>query len=197
MPKNKGGRPSAYPWEEIGRLYATGQYSPADICRKYGMSPATFSEQAKKRGFFISEAATSIINRSVEVSESFRTIAETDPELARILSIEVAEKSALQLKVNKAAELVIEKAILGVHRGKAVIPMRVKEYINGKVDGERVELVEVGNGAKELKDYADAIDKAAQTLGVVARPGGVTVKTGDETNNNLIQVYIPDNKRDA
>ena len=162
-------RPSKYPWEEIEKVYATGQYTDAEICRKYGIPSATFSEQKTKRKFKVSEIASGIIKASVEVSESFRSISEDDSEMASIIADEVQRVSALRLKVGTAAELILNRITEQVKHGKKQIIVKTKEYVDGRVDGESADVVEIDHEPKDLKDLADAVDKTAITLGVAQR----------------------------
>jgi hypothetical protein len=161
-------RPSKHDWDEIRRNYESGM-PPSDIVFKFRCPRSTLSEKINKENWTISEKANSVIKGIVSVSEQINELSQTDTELARVATEIGQSKAAKTMAINTVAENLLVRINESIINNKKVELVKVRTYLDGRVDGETVETVEVAHGSSDHKSHADAIDKLSITLGVAER----------------------------
>jgi hypothetical protein len=161
-------RPSKHDWAEIRRHYESGM-TPSDIVHKFRCPRSTLSEKINSENWSVNEKANSVIKGIVSVSEEINELSEYDNQLARVATEIGQSKASKTLAVNTVAENLLVRINESIIQNRKVELVKVKTYLDGKVDGETVEPVEVAHGSSDHKAHADAIDRLAITLGVAER----------------------------
>lgn len=180
-------RPSKYDWDEIKRHYQSGMLQK-DIVRKFKCPRSSLSERAKK--WDVNEQAKHVVSDIINVSGQINELNEQDNELARV-AIEIGHDRADKvLAINTVAENLLLRINQSIIDNKKVELVKVKQYVDGRVDGETVEPVVVAHGSGDHRAHAEAIDKLAITMGAADRHApksdtNVAVQTNVQNNVDI------------
>jgi len=177
-------RPSKYDWDEIKRYYQSGMSFP-DIVKKFKCPRSSLSERAKE--WDISEQAKSVIMGIANVTEQINELSEQDNELARVATTIGHDKAAKILAINTVAENLLLRINESIIKNEKLELVKVKQYIDGRVDSETVEPIIVAHGSSDHKAHAEAIDRIAVTIGAAERHAPKTeINNQNLTQNNKV-----------
>ncbi len=181
-------RPTKHDWEEIQRHHESGMSHP-DIVKKFKCPRSSLSERAKE--WSVNEQAKAVVKEIATVTEQINELNEQDNELARVATEIGVKKADKVLAINTVAENLLVRINESIIKNEKVELVKVKQYVDGRVDGETVEPVVVAHGASDHKAHADAIDKIAVTVGAAERHAPKTEITNtNATQNNTKRVTI-------
>lgn len=174
-------------WQKAREYFEAG-LSLTDIVDRTNISKSQISKRASKENWEKGNEKKQLISQAVEVATKKETLKETALEVHNELVDEQVRRRNL---VFKASEKIIKKAT---------------EIIdNGTVD----EKVGVGDGVQQfeprkinpadVKNLADAVDKASITLGINQRHSNsqVTVNNQNNIQNNNIPLTLEEAEKEA
>ena len=187
-------------WERLKADYVTGAYSVRDLAKKYNISHAAINKKRKKENWIILDEKEfeEVANKKEiikKVSKSFR-------EKVSKVSKKVSVKPE---KLENAVEEYVDKRAMVETAGVDVVLKAQEILSDGKVQeiatvsGEmgEIRVVERNLNPRELKSLADAIDKIAQTLGVVPRfSQQVNIQNNQTIENKTLEVKFVDADED-
>lgn len=161
--------------------YHTGKYSQRKLANKYNVSVGTINNLTKEeipQNEHLVEAQISILSaKAILPIEHLNSILNTAQE-------EIYNRGL----ITNATQLNLIRTNQYLAKNEKVEIVKLNTYTNGRLDGQTVELVNVGLGADDFKQCQDAIDKASITLGINQRHSNSQVNI---QNTNAIQNNIP------
>ena len=181
-------RPSKHDWKEIQRHYESGMSFP-DIVKKFKCPRSSLSERAKE--WTVNEQAKAVVKEITTVTEQINELNEQDSELARVATEIGQNKADKMLAISTVAENLLLRINQSIIKNEKLELVKVKQYIDGRVDSETVEPIAVAHGSGDHKAHAEAIDKLAITIGAAERHAPKTEITNtNATQNNTKRVTI-------
>jgi len=185
------GRPRKYDWEDIERHYRSGM-PESDIVRKFKCPRSSLNERKNKENWVVSEQAKAVVAGITNISEQINELNSENHELAKVAVDIGATKAEKLTSIQTVASNLLLRINESIINNEKIELVRVKQYVDGKVDSETVEQVVVGHGAKDHKDFADAIDKIAVTTGAAERHAPKTEinNTNAQQNNTTLEYTL-------
>ena len=189
-------------WEKLKADYATGAYSVRNLAKKYNISHAAINKKIKKENWIILDE-----KELAEVANEKKVIKKVSKSFHEKVSKVSKKVSVKPEKLEKTIEEYVDKKEMIETAGVDVVLKAQEILTDGKVEeiatvsGEmgEIRVVERKLNPRELKSLADAIDKIAQTLGVVPRfSQQVNIQNSNTIENKTLEVKIVKaNKNDA
>jgi len=179
-------------WERLKADYVTGVYSLELLAKKYGVSKGAISQKAKKENWKkldLKETA-----ELVEIEKLNKTKQTKLKNKSRLVSVNEKELNRAIGEIVDYQEYIHSLTLLATEKLKETLEDGKVEEI-ATVSGEmgEIRVVERKLNPRELKSLVDAIDKAAQTLGVVPRfSQQVNIQNNQTIENKTLEVRFID-----
>lgn len=185
-------------WKEAKILYEAGGKTLREIESITGISNGQISKRAKKelweKGSKKKQIKSDIIELDKKESEIRKQKEAVLKEVAlNFDDIEITMLQDLIESETKCKSLVLSTSSLALIRtnqmltkGTKQVPMKVKEYHEGRPVGESYEFIDTQLEPKDLKEITESIDKASITLGVNQRHANSQVAIQNNNQNNQL-----------
>jgi hypothetical protein len=183
-------------WKEAKFLYEIECKGPTFIQDATGISKAQISKTAKKEGWEKETPKTRLKSNIVEFEKKEETQRKQKETIVSTVSLlddfEITMLKDALKEEGFPKSIIFSTALLAsvrinetLTKNKKTVGMRVKQYVDGRVDGETVEPFEMPLSPSDVKDCIEGNDKAAITLGVAERHAPKTeIQNTNATQNN-------------
>lgn len=177
-------------WERLKADYVTGAYTLEMLAKKYGVSKGAISQRAKReswRQLDIKETA-----EFVEIEKINKTKQTKLKEKSRLVSVDENKLERAISEIANYQEYIHSLQLMAAQKLKeTLVDGKVEEIATINGEAGRVEIVERKLNPRELKNLVEAIDKAAQTLGVVPRfSQQVNIQNNQTMENKTLKVEV-------
>lgn len=163
--------------------YHTNKYSQRTLSKKYNISVGTVNKLTKE----IEPQNEHLVNAQISIL-SARSIL-SDEQMNAIMN---TAKDELYNKglVTNASQLNLVRTMEHLANNKKVEIVKLNNYVDGRLDSQTVDLVEVGLGSDDFKHCQDTIDKASLTLGVNQRHSNSQINVNTQNNNSVANIEL-------
>ena len=181
-------------WERLKADYVTGAYSVRDLAKKYNISHAAINKKIKKENWIVldEKELAEVANEKEVITKVSKSFHEKVSKVSKKVSVKPE-------KLEDAIEEYVDKRAMIETAGIDVVLKAQEILSDGKVEeiatvsGEmgEIRVVERKLNPRELKSLADAIDKIAQTLGVVPRfSQQVNIQNNQTIENKTLKIEV-------
>lgn len=153
-------------------------YSQNQLAKNYDVSPATINKICKG----IEQNNKELVNSQVAINTELVTRSEYE---VNAIHKAVDEQTRRANLVFTATEKILQLSSKMAERNSKQIVVKVKEYSKENGSSESLDKIDVELDSSDLKNLADAVDKASLTLGVNQRHSNQQINVNTQNNNTV------------
>ena len=175
-------------WEELKADFVTGAYTLELLAKKYKISKGSISKRAKKENW--KKVDTKITAELVELEKSNKRKQELLKETKKETKIDIDKFDRAIKEITNYQEYIHSLQLLATEKIKETLKDgKVEEIATISGEMSEIRVVERNLNPREIKQLVEAIDKAAQTLGVVPRFNSqVNIQNNQLIENKTLKV---------
>lgn len=183
-------------WEKIRVQFESGM-SLKDIELDSGINKGTISKKAKKENWEknkiqplkadivdFEEKKATLDNQKGNLIERVAKL--SDFEIT-VLNEIIEDETRISSLITSTSSLALIRTNQMLTKGTKQVPMKVKEYHEGRAVGESYEFIDTQLEPKDLKEITESIDKASITLGVNQRHANTQINNTNAQQNNTVE----------
>jgi len=177
-------------WERLKADYVTGAYTLELLAKKYDVNKGTISRRAKKENWQKIPLETTA--ELVELEKSNKRQQELIKTTKKATKVKEEYFEEAIKEITDVTDYIHSLTLLATEKVKeTLIENRVEEVASVSGAMGEIKIVERKLNPRELKSLVEAIDKAGQTLGVVARFNN-QVNIQNKIENKTLEVRFVD-----